>query len=292
MMPKLIDAHAHVNFAAFDVAREEVIRRSLDAGTWMINVGTQADTSQSALALAEKYDEGVYSIVGLHPVHTAKSYHDEEELGAGGKAFTSRGEIFDAALYEELARQPKVVGIGECGLDYFRIGSEEEKAKQEEIFRKQIELAIRFDKPLMLHIRNAYQDSLDILKSYFPRLPAPAVADNGGQVNLNSTLHGNVHFFAGTIAEAKAFLDLGFTISFTGVVTFAKEYEELVRFVPLDRILIETDCPYVAPVPHRGKRNEPLFVAEVAKTIAQIKGLDYEAVAQQTVSNTRQLFSF
>src|SRR3989344_6158057 len=107
MMPKLIDAHAHVNFAAFDVDREEVIRRSLDAGTWMINVGTQADTSQSALALAEKYDEGVYSIVGLHPVHTAKSYHDEEELGAGGKAFTSRGEIFDAALYEELARQPK-----------------------------------------------------------------------------------------------------------------------------------------------------------------------------------------
>ncbi len=276
--PKFIDAHAHVNFAAFDGDREEVIKKTLSDGVWMINVGTQSDTSKSAIELAEKYEEGVYAIVGLHPVHTAKSYHDEAELGEGGKAFTSRGEDFDVAVYEKLARHPKVVGIGECGLDYFRIGGEEEKVRQKEIFKQQIELAIKVDKPLMLHIRNAYQDALSILGSY-------------ASIN-NSRLRGDVHFFAGTIAEAKSFLDLGFTISFTGVITFAKEYEELIKFVPLNKILIETDCPYVTPAPYRGKRNEPLYVAEVAQKIADIKGLSVEEVGRQTVENTRSLFGF
>ncbi|MEK7136366.1 MAG: TatD family hydrolase [Patescibacteria group bacterium] len=276
--PRLIDAHAHLNFAAFDDDRDEVIQRALANSVWMINVGTQANTSRTAVELAQKYKEGVYAIIGLHPVHTAKSYHDEVELGEGGATFTSRGEVFDMVVYEELARQPKVVGLGECGLDYFRIKNEEEKAKQKEIFKKQIELAIKVDKPLMLHIRDAYQDALSILNSYF--------------LIHNSRLRGDVHFFAGTIAEAKSFLDLGFYLSFTGVITFAKDYEELVKFVPLDRILIETDCPYVAPVPYRGQRNEPVYVVEVAKVVARIKGLEVSEVEDQTVQNTRDLFGF
>ena len=276
--PRLIDAHAHLNFAAFDDDRDEVIQRALANSVWMINVGTQANTSRTAVELAQKYKEGVYAIIGLHPVHTAKSYHDEVELGEGGATFTSRGEVFDMVVYEELARQPKVVGLGECGLDYFRIKNEEEKAKQKEIFKKQIELAIKVDKPLMLHIRDAYQDALSILNSYF--------------LIHNSRLRGYVHFFAGTIAEAKSFLDLGFYLSFTGVITFAKDYEELVKFVPLDRILIETDCPYVAPVPYRGQRNEPVYVVEVAKVVARIKGLEVSEVEDQTVQNTRDLFGF
>ncbi len=278
MEPQLIDAHAHVNFSAFDADREETVKRALDAGIWLINVGTQQDTSKSAVELAEKYDEGVYAIVGLHPVHTDKSYHDQAELGEGSQSFTSRGEIFDATYYEKLANHPKVVGIGECGLDYFRL-EEGSEAKQRESFSAQIALANSVGKPLMLHIRSsegktsAYTDVLAMLRS-------------------EDKVKGNVHFFAGTVDEAKAFLDLGFFISFTGVITFAKEYEELVRFVPLDRIIVETDCPYVAPVPYRGRRNEPLFVAEVAKKVAEIKSRSFLEVAAATCANTRRLFGF
>src|SRR3989344_1411676 len=115
-----IDIHAHVNFAAYDEDREEVIKRALDKNVWMINVGTQLDTSKSAIKLTEKYEKGVYAIIGVHPIHTDKSFHDEKELGAGSKEFTSRGEIFDTTIYGSMASHPKVVGIGECGLDYFR----------------------------------------------------------------------------------------------------------------------------------------------------------------------------
>ncbi len=277
-MPDYIDVHAHVNFEAFAVDRDEVVKRALDNSTWMINVGTQVNTSKAAIELAEKYEKGVYAIVGLHPVHTDKSYHDKNELGEGGQEFTSRGEQFDLTIYRKMLAHPKVLGIGECGLDYFRLKIEDERLKeeQEKVFRKQIELAIEFGKPLMLHIRNAYKEAVSILKSFIFQL---------------STAPGNVHFFAGTWEEAKLFLDLGFTLSFTGVVTFARSYDEVIRNVPLDRILSETDCPYVTPVPHRGKRNEPLFVQEVVKKIAEIKEIEIEAVKKQIVKNATKLFS-
>lgn len=272
-----IDCHAHVNFSAYDSDRDAVMARAKENNVWMINVGTQADTARSAVALAEQYDEGVYAIVGLHPVHTSKSYHDEAELGEGGEEFVKHGEVFDAANYEELAQHPKVVAIGECGLDYFHM-EEDTKALQEKAFREQIELAKRVGKPLMLHIRNgkeehgnAYQDALKILEDY------PGVV-------------GNVHFFAGTVADAHAFLDRGFYISFTGVVTFAKEYEELVRAIPLDRILSETDCPFVAPKPYRGTRNEPLYVQEVVAAIARIKGESLEDTAKALFENAKRFF--
>src|SRR3989338_4454333 len=189
MTPKYIDIHAHVNFKAFDTDRDEVIRRALDNDTWVINVGTQADTSKKAVEIANQYEEGVYAIIGLHPIHTGASYHDEKELGEGGKEFTSRGEEFDKNIYRELLKNKKVVGIGECGLDYYRC-TPESVAKQKKDFISQIELANEFNKPLMLHIRNnpedktknAYKDSLEILKQY-------------------AKVRGDVHFFAGTPEE-------------------------------------------------------------------------------------------
>lgn len=278
-----IDVHTHVNFSAFDHDREEVIKRSLDAGVGMINVGTQKDTSQKAVELAEKYD-GVYAIIGLHPIHTDKSFHDDKELGEGGKEFTSRGETFDHDFYKKLATHPKAVAIGECGLDFYRITNNESgitnenvRKKQEDIFRKHIELALEVDKPLMLHIRNAYTESLSILKSYI--------------VNRDSTLRGDVHFFAGTWEEAKLFLDLGFTLSFTGVITFTHDYDEVIRNTPLNMILSETDAPYVAPIPYRGKRNEPLYVREVVAKIAEIKGLPLEEVKKAMLENAKRAFS-
>src|SRR3989338_2373621 len=249
-MPKYIDVHSHVNFKAFDEDRDEVIKRALDNDTWVINVGTQVDTSKKAVEMANEYSEGVYAIIGLHPIHTGASYHDEKELGpAFAKAtdgqgsqegFTSRGEVFDKNSYRELLKDTKVVAIGECGLDYYRC-TEESISKQKQAFIGQIELANEFNKPLMLHIRQAYQDAFEILKAH-------------------AKVKGNVHFFAGTTEEAKAFLDFGFTLSFTGVITFTHDYDEVIKNTPLNMIMSETDAPYVAPVPYRGRRNEHVYV--------------------------------
>lgn len=244
-----IDIHAHVNFDAYDADREEVVRRALDGGTAFINVGTDKGTSASSVALAQKYERGVYAIVGLHPTES---------------------ETFDAADYRGLLDDPKVVGIGECGLDYYR-SDPSTAEKQKANFIAQIELANEYRKPLMLHVRDAYGDALDILKAH-------------------SRVPGNSHFFAGTLEEARAFLDLGYTLSFTGVITFAREYADLVEFVPLDMMHAETDCPFVAPASHRGKRNEPAYVSEVTAKIVEIKKLPLESVETALLANAGRLF--
>jgi len=153
-MPRLIDVHTHAQFAAYESEdnMQGVIDRALKEDIWLVNVGTQKDTSESAITLADKYDEGVYATVGLHPIHTAESYHDEKELGGGdaAKTFTSRGEEFDAEVYMKLASHPKVVAIGECGLDYYRL-DEATKDMQEKVFEAHIVLAKEVGKPLMIH---------------------------------------------------------------------------------------------------------------------------------------------
>ncbi len=277
---KYIDIHAHMNFAIYRDDLSEVIERTQRDGVMVINVGTQQDTSKRAVELAEQY-EHLYAIVGLHPIHTMASYHDHDELGEQGSEFTSRGEIFDKDFYRELIHSSeKVVGIGECGFDYYH-NEPETKAIQERAFRHQIELAIETNLPLMLHIRpsqntyDAYEDALNILREYKEKHPE---------------LIGNVHFFAGTKEIAQAFIDLDFYLSFTGVITFAKMYEEIVASIPVEKILSETDAPYVAPVPFRGQRNEPSHVREVVKKIAEIKGTSEEELAEQIMSNARKLF--
>src|SRR3989344_135302 len=276
---KYFDAHTHTNFVAYDDDRDEVILRAKDAGVAMNVVGTQKDTSASALSLAEKYDH-VYATIGLHPIHTSKSYHDEKELGPsfaeatkgkeGQEGFTSRGEVFDANAYEELGKNPKVIAIGECGLDYFRI-DESTKDVQIQNFVAQIELANALGKPLMLHIRNAYDDALEVLKAH-------------------AKVKGDVHFFAGDWDTAKKFLDFGFTLSFTGVVTFTHDYDEVVKNTPLDMILSETDAPYVTPAPHRGKRNESSYVPYIVEKIAEIRGEDKLKVTEQLFKNACRVF--
>lgn len=245
-----IDIHAHVTFDDFASDQGEVIDRALTGGTAMINVGTDAKTSQEVVALASRYDHGVYAIVGQHPTDT--------------------DEALDIELYRKLLKEPKVVAIGECGLDYFH-GTPEVREKQKANFLTQIALANETQKPLMLHIRDAYEDALEILRA-------------------NAHTKGDVHFFAGTKDHAKKFLDLGYTLSFTGVVTFASQYKELVEYVPLDMIQAETDCPFVAPAPHRGKRNEPANVAYVIEAIAAIKKQPLETVEQALLENARRVF--
>ena len=285
MMPKYIDIHSHLQFSAFDSDRAEVLKRTLNSGTWMINVGTQYDTSKNAVDLAHTVEDGVYATVGLHPIHTDKSHHDEQELGEGGKAFVSRGEEFDYEKYKALAQDPKVVGIGECGLDYYHLDEESIK-KQKKVLEAHVALADDVGKPLMLHVRNsiepghnAYADVLEVIKS------------------VNPKIKGDVHFFAGLKDDARAFLDYGFTLSFTGVITYPKsknpgmaDYEELIKYIPLDMILSETDNPYVAPVPFRGKKNEPAHVKYVVQKIAEIKGLGLDATAAAIFANAQRVF--
>lgn len=273
---KLIDSHTHVQFAAFQKDSGDVIKRALEAGVWLVNIGSQKDTSKKAIEMAEKYIEGVYATVGLHPSHTSESLHDSEELG-GGETFVSRSEIFDYGYYRDLAKSPKVVAIGECGLDYYRMKESESDAKEKQkiAFVQHIELANEIKKPLMIHCREAFPDLIEILKNNKPKLlPVPGI----------------IHFFSGTKFEATVLLDMGFYFTFGGVITFSHNYDEIIRTIPISRILLETDAPYVSPEPYRGKRNEPLYVQDVAKKMAEIRGVDLEEIAHHTTENARQIF--
>ncbi len=282
MIPKLIDIHSHINFNAFKNDGPDVIKRTLDAGVWMILVGSQIDTSRRAVMYAEKYPAGVYAAIGLHPIHLFEGHFDaaEAEQKAGVPSYDTRPEVFDYNAYKELALHPKTAAIGECGLDYYRVmehgthSMEQVKKMQADTFRQQVSLAREVKKPLMIHCRNAYEDLLQILRE-----------EHGEEIG------GDIHFFAGSWNIAKQFLDLGFYLSFTGVITFARDYDEVLRNAPLDRIMVETDAPYVTPVPHRGKRNEPLYVEFVARKIAEIKNLPEEEVFRQLAENARLLFT-
>ncbi len=313
-MFKYIDAHAHVNFPNYNPDRGEVIERAHKQGIAMINVGTTLESSRDIVALAEKYDTGVYAIVGMHPVHVryisknpanitdsnaadsaniadqnatgtadANNVNTEDQLTVD-PYHHSYSEDFNEQEFEKIIAHPKVVGVGECGIDIFRLlpelDNEHDRSEllklQEEVFRKQIQLAVKYDKPIMIHARESYKKILEILDGEF--------------ITHGAQLRGNAHFFAGTIEEAQAFIDRGFTVSFTGVITFAKQYEELIRAVPLDKMLSETDCPFVAPVPHRGERNEPAYVIEVVKAIAKIKDMDEEVVRTTLLENAKRQF--
>lgn len=266
IMPEYIDIHSHISFPDFDADREAVIGRMKEKNIWAIDVGTDFKNSKKAAKDAAAND-GIFSSAGLHPTDDGN-------------------EDFDAAVYKKLFTNPKVVAVGECGLDYFRLDEnnqasqkskvESEKQRQKKIFEMQIELALELDKPLMIHCRNAYADLLEILRSY--------------SAARDSKLRGNMHFFAGSWETAKKFLDLGFTLSFTGVITFARDYDEVIKNAPLDMIMAETDSPLVAPVPHRGKRNEPLYVAEVVRKIAQIRGEEFDKTREQILKNSLRVF--
>jgi TatD DNase family protein len=296
--PQFFDAHTHVQFSGYDADRDAVLARAREAGVWMINVGTQIDTSRAAVELAEKCaaagDDSVFAAIGLHPVHTGKSFHDAQELGGGeaARGFTSRGEAFDIERYRPLALHAKTVAIGECGLDYFHFDEgegaplrDEQIRKQKEAFIAQIELSIEVKKPLMIHCRNgtdaagnAFADLITILKFY-------------------EKANGVIHFFTGTPDDARALLELGFAFTFGGAITFPPrkgktegDYDESIRLIPPDRILSETDAPYIAPVPYRGKRNEPMYVVETVKKLAELKGLASEEMKVQIWENAKRIF--
>jgi TatD DNase family protein len=303
----LIDTHAHLNFSAFRDDADEVIRRSLGneffaeaknhrrgredwvssrvgktasqrrapetegvwgverspegalerserewSDVWMINVGSQLATSKKALKIAEQYEKGVYAAVGLHPIYAKDKFQHEK--------------------FKELTRSEKVVAIGEIGLDY-----KEEyvsfKEKQKEVLKEQINLAKELNLPIIFHCRMAHQDLLEAISSFQLSVFEPK---------------GVIHCFTGTWKQAQRYIEMGLYLGFNGMI-FKLDLEEIIKKTPPERILIETDCPYLTPPPETG-RNEPLYVKYVAEKIARIKNLSYEEIVKATTQNAKKLF--
>lgn len=268
----LIDSHAHITFKEYEKDLGDVIKRSLDFNTQIINASNNYDTSVQAIELSEKH-ESMWAVIGCHP----------DDLSE---------EKIDFDKYIQLAKSSKkVVGIGEVGLDYYRLdkGSDEIKLKQKEVFKQFIELANELNLPLVLHCRGtksdpygAYDEMLEILTG---------LADGLTKLTMTAS-PGVIHCYGGNLEQAKKFLDLGFYIGFTGIITFknARELQQIAKEVPLDRILIETDAPFLAPEPFRGQRNEPGYVKYVCQKIAELRGLSFDEVAKVTYKNTCRLF--
>ena len=250
-MPRYFDIHSHLNFPDYQKDLDEVIKRLKETETYTIVVGTDFESSKRAVELANKYPE-IYACIGVHPVNKLESFEVEK--------------------FESLIQNPKVVMIGECGLDFFHADKSVDYERQKKLFLDQLDFALTHDKPVMIHARDAYEELLEILE--------PLKETHGKE------LRGNTHFFAGNVNVAKRFFDIGFTVSFTGVVTFTRDYDEVIKSAPLDMIMSETDAPYVAPIPYRGKRNEPSYVNEVVKRIAEVRGENEEVVRVALVNNT------
>ena len=252
----LIDTHAHLDFSQYDKDRGEVIAKAWDSGiSYIVNVGADLSSSRRSIKLAWEYPF-IFAAVGIHP-------HDAKDLDTG-----------TIEELRELAVDEKVVAIGEIGLDYHYDNSPHDLQKI--AFEKQLELAKELSLPTVIHSREADQDSLDILKEHFD-------IDNGGIM----------HCFGSDLKMARECLDMGMYLAFGGVSTFknAEQLREVIKAVPLDKLLIETDSPYLTPVPFRGKRNEPRYVRFVAEKIAEIKGIDLIEVAETTTSNAIKVYN-
>ncbi len=266
-MSDYFDIHSHLSFPDYDADREEIISEMQKQKIATISVGVDFETSKKEVELAEK-NENVWACVGVHPESANDISYDIS---------------YEMEKISELAKHQKVVAIGECGLDYFSLTPGVQKSAQKKLFEAQIDLAVKVGKPLMLHIRpsdkinfDAYFDALEILEKYHKM--------------HGEKLRGNAHFFVGNTEVLKRFLAIGFTISFAGVVTFTHEYDEVVKYAPLESIMSETDAPFVAPAPFRGKRNSPPYVPEIVKKIAEIRNEDFELVRKTLVENAGRSF--
>jgi len=279
----LIDTHCHLQFSAYDKDRDAVINTCNKKRIFLNIVGTQKTTSRLAVELAEKH-ENMYASIGTHPIHLFPTRVDEEET-----SFVSREEGFDEEYYEELVKSKKVIGIGETGLDLYHMPKdksiEEVLEKQKKVFLDHINFAQKHGLPLVIHCREAHSEMIQLLQA------------NGHKLQANK---GVIHCFTGNWEQAQKYLDLGLYLGFTGVVTFPPkktdpkpqlDLEEVLEKIPLDRILVETDSPYLAPQVCRGKRCEPYMVEEVIKKLADIKGKNVEETEKIVFGNALSLFT-
>jgi len=278
-----IDTHCHLNFKDFKDDADEVIARSLSGGTQMILVGSEQKTSQRAVDYANKYDGGVYAAIGLHPIHL-EDIVVKNDSAEGKYEFASHAEEFNYDYYYNLAHNnPKVRAIGEIGLDYYHLPADknipEVKERQQKIFKELLLLAHNLDLPVIIHCREAHEDLLPILTDFYQQYKKDQKKE-----------WGVIHCFSGDEKLAAEYQKLNLMISFTGLITFAHNWDEVIKAIPLEKLMIETDAPYMAPTSFRGKRNEPLYVKYVAEKIAQLKVMNAKEVEETTFANAKRVF--
>lgn len=273
---KIIDTHSHLNFRAFKEDSGEVIKRTLENGIWMINVGTKYETSQKAVEMAKEHGQGIYSAVGLHPMYAAAEFVKLKTDPDEGE-FLIKEQEFSKEKYRDLIVNggEKVVAIGEVGLDYYYKPKSSAKLqlfkeKQKKVFLEQLDLAKEFNLPLILHCRVAHADLIEILSK-------------------EPEVKGVVHCFTGTVEEAQKYIAMGFLIGINGII-FKLNLDGVVKSVPLEKMVVETDCPYLTPAPEAGKRNEPMFIQHTINKVAELKGISFDEVAQKTTENAKNLF--
>ncbi len=284
MNPFLIDTHCHLHFPPYDVDRAEVLARMREKNIWGITIGTGLKNSEAGLQFAEAADATdaavkIWATVGLHPDHVTSDYHDGNE-GEKPEKFVSKDDLIRVA-----SLSMKCVAIGETGLDWYRLEKDIDAAKaaQEKVLREHLAAAQELDLPLVFHCREALTRLAEIIQEEW---------------NAGRKPRGVVHSFTGTWEEAKALLDLGLHIGVNGIATFpprkgqdpAKIIDRTIEQIPLERLLLETDAPYLAPAPYRGKRNEPAYVEQVAHHVASVRRMDVKAVAERTTMNAIELF--
>lgn len=259
---------------------DKVIQDTISADTWMIVVGADYKTSKRALEYANKYERGVYAAVGLHPSHIFEMYASDDNYD-----YRTRGEDFNYDIYEKLAKFEKVVAIGEVGLDYYHFDKKQDiqkqKHAQKRVLFEQLLLARRLDLPVIIHCRQAHDDLVELLAAF---------KKENKDLVPSGRPWGVIHCFSGDEDLAWKYFNFGFLISFTGLITFSRQWDDLIRRLPADKYMIETDCPFMTPEPHRGKRNEPMLVKFVAARIAEIKNVSLEKVADSSTENARRLF--
>lgn len=278
--PFLIDTHAHIHFPPYDQDREGVLERMRARNIAAITIGTSLDNSARGIDLANLHSD-IWATVGLHPDHVTSEYHDEQEGGV------HEHDIEPQGLRKLASSSEKVVAIGEAGLDFYRLGDhtdpEAAKREQERVFRTHIEVAYELNLPVVIHCREALTRLAEIFQEKYAQ----------GQ-----KIRAVVHSFTGTWEEAKPLLDLGLMIAVNGIATFPLRKTQdpstainvTIEHIPIDQLLLETDSPYLAPMPYRGQRNEPIYVEEVAKHVANIRKMSLEEVAQQTTQNAISFF--
>ncbi len=307
----LVDSHCHINFISYKDDADEVIKDFLRDNYAMVVVGSQDSSSRRAIEYADKYERGVYAAVGLHPIDLIDEAEDTVMMDGKSYTFKSRQEDFDQEKYRQLARSSdKVVAIGEVGLDYYYFDKfpaekiPELIAKQKEALRGFIALAEELGLPLIFHCRDAKASVVKNDDSHGLLVGTDSSDVNFGaygdllqlvkeEIATGRKIRGVVHCFGGNLAQAQEFTKFGLYIGITGIVTFKKKAEalqEIVKVLPLDKILVETDAPFLSPEPHRGQRCLPQYVKFVAQKVASIKGIDYEEVAGVTTDNSKNLF--
>jgi len=255
---KIIDSHCHPELSLYKEDRNAMLERNLEKGVFMIGIGNDYESSKEMAELADKY-RNIWATVGLHPTLPITGH--------------------DVQSYELLSKREKVVAIGEVGLDYYPEIDEDEVGRQHKVLNDFINLSMILNKPLVLHVRNsksgrsAHDDVIKILSKFG-----------------TDKIHGVVHSFTGTVEESRKYIDMGFFIGLNGIITFSDEYDDLITNIPNEKILLETDSPWLTPVPFRGKRNEPMYVIEVVKKISEIKIIDLENAINICNSNCQKLF--